>query len=229
MLVDSSGVIWSKDSALRDTGWRGVDLKRPEYSDTEANEFIQGDLRDVDFVARVIQFKGEQGNFYNHVPYRLVRPFDEIYQFAADMGGAGFVFTGENDADIMHNSVSINLNVLEEVRKLNETFDGVTREWTEANRPEVWINQLRFSTLVLLACIQSTINLILITLTAVKNLHTPPTRLRIWMGETLQRASLSCLQSESWHSCSDCSLPQYLRSRRNLGRWKRESTSCNLP
>jgi len=47
--------------------------------------------------------------------------FDEIYQFAADMGGAGFVFTGENDADIMHNSVSINLNVLEEQRKFNET------------------------------------------------------------------------------------------------------------
>ena len=48
----------------------------------EANEFVQGDLRDVDFVSRVIQFKGEQGNFYNHVPYRLIRPFDEIYQFA---------------------------------------------------------------------------------------------------------------------------------------------------
>ena len=63
--------------------------------------------------------------------------FDEIYQFAADMGGAGFVFTGENDADIMHNSVSINLNVLEEVRKLNETFDGDTKEWTEANRPSL--------------------------------------------------------------------------------------------
>ena len=61
----------------------------------EANEFVQGDLRDVDFVSRVIQYKGEHGNFYNHIPYRLVRPFDEIYQFAADMGGAGFVFTGE--------------------------------------------------------------------------------------------------------------------------------------
>ena len=103
---------------------RGVDLKYPEYSATAADEFIQGDLRDVEFVRRVIQFKGEQGNFYNSVPYRYIRPFDEIYQFAADMGGAGFVFTGENDADIMHNSVSINLNVLEEVRKLNETFDG---------------------------------------------------------------------------------------------------------
>jgi len=111
---------------LRSEGYwvRGVDLKYPEFSNTEANEFVQGDLRDVTFVRRVIQFKGEQGNFYNSVPYRCIRPFDEIYQFAADMGGAGFVFTGENDADIMHNSVSINLNVLEEVRKLNETFDG---------------------------------------------------------------------------------------------------------
>ena len=122
---------------LRSEGYwvRGVDLKYPEYGDSEANEFVQGDLRDVDFVSRVIQYKGEAGNFYSHIPYRLVRPFDEIYQFAADMGGAGFVFTGENDADIMHNSVTINLNVLEGVRKLNETFDGVNREWTECNRP----------------------------------------------------------------------------------------------
>ena len=76
---------------LRSEGYwvRGVDLKYPEYGDSEANEFVQGDLRDVDFVSRVIQYKGEQGNFYSHIPYRLVRPFDEIYQFAADMGGAG--------------------------------------------------------------------------------------------------------------------------------------------
>ena len=53
----------------------------------------------------------------------MIESFDEIYQFAADMGGAGFVFTGENDADIMHNSVSINLNVLEEQRKFNESYD----------------------------------------------------------------------------------------------------------
>ena len=75
---------------LRKEGYwvRGVDLKRPEFSGTEANEFVQGDLRDVDFVRRVIQFKGYQGNFFNEVPYRLIEPFDEIYQFAADMGGA---------------------------------------------------------------------------------------------------------------------------------------------
>ena len=114
---------------------RGVDLKEPEFSPSVAHEFVLGDLRDANFVSRVIQFKGYQGNFYNSIPYRMIETFDEIYQFAADMGGAGFVFTGENDADIMHNSVSINLNVLEEVRKLNETFDGVTREYTECNRP----------------------------------------------------------------------------------------------
>ena len=114
---------------LRSEGYwvRGVDLKRPEFSETEANEFVTGDLRDVDFVRRVIRFKGDQGNFYNSVPDRYHLPFDEIYQFAADMGGAGFVFTGENDADIMHNSVTINLNVLEEQRKFNETVGNKTK------------------------------------------------------------------------------------------------------
>ena len=121
---------------LRSEGYwvRGVDLKYPEFSATEANEFIQGDLRDPTFVARVIQYKGEQGNFYNEVPYRYILPFNEIYQFAADMGGAGFVFTGENDAEIMQNSVTINLNVLEQQRLLDETFDG-KQGWSECNRP----------------------------------------------------------------------------------------------
>jgi nucleoside-diphosphate-sugar epimerase len=107
---------------LRSEGYwvRGVDLKYPEFSKTESHEFIQGDLRDVSFVERVIQFKGYQGNFYHSVPSRYLQPFDEIYQFAADMGGAGFVFTGENDADIMHNSCTVNLNVLESVRKSND-------------------------------------------------------------------------------------------------------------
>lgn len=107
---------------LRSEGYwvRGVDLKYPEFSKTESHEFIQGDLRDVSFVERVIKFKGYQGNFYHSVPSRYLQPFDEIYQFAADMGGAGFVFTGENDADIMHNSCTVNLNVLESVRKSND-------------------------------------------------------------------------------------------------------------
>ena len=107
---------------LRSEGYwvRGVDLKHTEFSKSEANEFVVGDLRDFDFVRRVIQFKGERENFYHDVPDRYIDTFDEIYQFAADMGGAGFVFTGENDADIMHNSVQINLNVLECQRQMND-------------------------------------------------------------------------------------------------------------
>ena len=133
---------------LRKEGYwvRGVDLKYPEYGDTEANEFVHGDLRDPDFVKRVLQFKGYQGNFYNSIPYKMIEPFDEIYQFAADMGGAGFVFTGENDAEIMQNSVTINLNVLEQQRLLNQTFDGEKKEWTECNRPALgWQTKIFYS------------------------------------------------------------------------------------
>ena len=96
---------------------RGVDLKHPEFSRHQADEFIIGDLRDKSFVNRVIEFKGTQGNFFHSVPFKYIEGFDEIYQFAADMGGAGFVFTGEHDADIMHNSATINLNVLDSVVK----------------------------------------------------------------------------------------------------------------
>ena len=74
---------------------RGVDLKRPEFGPTAADEFLLGDLRDPTFCAEA-----------------LAREPDEIFQLAADMGGAGFVFTGAHDADIMHNSAAINLNVL---------------------------------------------------------------------------------------------------------------------
>ena len=81
---------------------RGVDLKYPRFSDTKADDFIQGDLRN-----------------YNTVEKCLDQKIDEVYQLAADMGGAGFVFTGENDADIMHNSALINLNVLDVMKKRN--------------------------------------------------------------------------------------------------------------
>jgi GDP-D-mannose 3', 5'-epimerase len=113
---------------LRAEGYwvRGVDLKYPEFSLSEANEFVQGDLRDANFVERVIQFKGHRGNFYHFVASQYLNTFDEIYQFAADMGGAGYVFSGENDADIMHNSATINLNVLESVRQFND-FKGVNK------------------------------------------------------------------------------------------------------
>lgn len=81
---------------------RGVDLKYPEFSETDADDFVIGDLRDQ-YVCRQI----------------VDRRFDEVYQFAADMGGAGYVFTGENDADIMHNSATINLNILDACHKRN--------------------------------------------------------------------------------------------------------------
>ena len=81
---------------------RGVDIKFPEYDETAADDFIQGDLRDLNLCHRAFD-----------------QNFDEVYQLAADMGGAGFVFTGENDAEIMHNSATINLNVLETCRQRN--------------------------------------------------------------------------------------------------------------
>lgn len=74
---------------------RGADLKWPEFSTTEADEFFKTDLRDAS-VCRT-----------------LVDGMDEVYQLAADMGGAGYIFTGEHDADVMHNSATINLNILD--------------------------------------------------------------------------------------------------------------------
>ncbi len=81
---------------------RGIDLKYPRYEATHADDFIIGDLRDPYVCRDAIDQK-----------------FDEIYQFAADMGGAGFVFVGIHDADIMHNSATINLNVLDACHKRN--------------------------------------------------------------------------------------------------------------
>lgn len=85
---------------------RGVDCKFPEYSLSAADEFVIADLRIAESVRGIISIDGA--------------PFDEIYQFAADMGGAGFIFTGDNDAHIMHNSATINLNVLNEQVRLND-------------------------------------------------------------------------------------------------------------
>jgi GDP-D-mannose 3', 5'-epimerase len=81
---------------------RGVDLKYPQFSQTDADDYIIGDLRDPQICRSVID-----------------RRFDEIYQLAADMGGAGYIFTGDNDADVMHNSALINLNVLEACQRRN--------------------------------------------------------------------------------------------------------------
>ena len=89
---------------LRKEGYwvRGVDLKYPEFSKTAADDFVIGDLRDPYICRHIVDIR-----------------FDEVYQLAADMGGAGFVFTGDNDADIMHNSALINLNMLEACYKRN--------------------------------------------------------------------------------------------------------------
>jgi len=81
---------------------RGVDLKYPPFAPTQADDFVIGDLREQEVVRRVVD-----------------RGFDEVYQLAADMGGAGFVFTGDNDANIMHNSALINLNMVEACYKRN--------------------------------------------------------------------------------------------------------------
>ena len=74
---------------------RGADLKRNEFTDSAADEFLLGDLRDVRFVQQAVS------------------GMEEVYQLAADMGGAGYIFTGEHDAVVMHNSATINLNMLE--------------------------------------------------------------------------------------------------------------------
>ena len=99
---------------------RGVDIKRPEYSETAADEFITGDLTDIKFVERVTKFSGYQGNFYYSTPEAMKEPFDEIYQYAADMGGAGYIFSGENDSEVMFNSATINLNILRCQQLLNK-------------------------------------------------------------------------------------------------------------
>ena len=78
---------------------RGADVKEPDFSGTEADEFLTGDLTDQSFCKDVTNIE-----------------FDEIYQFAADMGGAGYIFTGEHDADVMNNSATINLNILRNVK-----------------------------------------------------------------------------------------------------------------
>lgn len=80
---------------------RAVDLKENEYRKTSADDFIIGDLTNPVVVAMVLD-----------------QPFDEVYQLAADMGGAGYIFTGDNDANVMHNSATINLNIANQAVKV---------------------------------------------------------------------------------------------------------------
>ena len=112
---------------------RGADIKYPDFSMSQADEFLRGDLTEQSFCDVVTNTE-----------------FDEIYQFAADMGGAGYIFTGEHDADVMNNSATINLNILEILKIIN----------------------LRYSFHPLRVCTQSTINLIQTHQTVVKKLLT---------------------------------------------------------
>lgn len=75
---------------------RGVDIKNHEFAETQADDFVLGDLRDPQVCRDVLD-----------------RPFDEVYQLAADMGGAGYIFSGEHDSEVMHNSATINLNMVD--------------------------------------------------------------------------------------------------------------------
>jgi len=100
---------------LKEEGYwvRVVDIKKHEYF-TEAeicHEFIQGDLRDPILVSRVMLAPNQTSEVDK------INSFDEVYQLAADMGGAGYIFTGNNDANVMHNSALINLNVTHEASK----------------------------------------------------------------------------------------------------------------
>jgi GDP-D-mannose 3', 5'-epimerase len=87
----------------KEGGWvRGVDIKKHEFSTPSTDEFAIGDLRDPAFCDTVV-----------------TEDLDEVYQLAADMGGAGYIFTGDHDAAVMHNSATINLNIVETCRKKN--------------------------------------------------------------------------------------------------------------
>jgi len=117
---------------LKEEGFwvRGVDLKYPEHWKTFADDFIIGDLRDPKIVKNVFLLESNNGEYPLNYKYNSPRPyiqhmqFDEVYQLAADMGGAGYIFSGENDANVMHNSALINLNVAKEAveQKVKRVF-----------------------------------------------------------------------------------------------------------
>ena len=155
---------------------RGVDLKRPEFCASAADEFVQGDLRDPRLCEEVVQ------------------GIEDVYQLAADMGGAGFVFTGDNDADIMHNSAAINLNMVDAGRRA-----GIRRIFYSSS-----------------ACVYPEYNQMdpQHPTTAEDSASSPRQRLRL--GEALQRAALSrlCPQLPHGGACgplSQCLWPRVVR------------------
>ena len=101
---------------LKDEGYwvRGVDIKHPSFSESKADEFLKTDLTIESIFNSLLQINN--------------KPFDEIYQYAADMGGAGYIFSGENDANVMTNSCLINLNLLKnQVLINNEVNKNITK------------------------------------------------------------------------------------------------------
>jgi len=92
---------------------RAVDLKHPEFTNTFADDFVKGDLRDPELVRKVMTPPISPDD----KSQRPINYWDEVYQFAADMGGAGYIFTGEHDSNVMHNSALVNLNVVYEAFK----------------------------------------------------------------------------------------------------------------
>lgn len=113
-------------NSLREQGHYvvGADLKYPEFSETQANSFYLMDLRSPANVNTLFEY----------------HKFDEVYQLAADMGGAGYISTGANDSDIMHNSVMINLNVLDSMKRnnVNKVFYSSTAcVYPEQNQTDV--------------------------------------------------------------------------------------------
>lgn len=103
---------------------RGVDLKYPDFEPSAADQFLIYDLRDPRNVDAVLKleylFEDSEQPLpfnYNITAFRVSKPFDEVYQFAADMGGALYIFSGDHDADVMHNSATINLNVCASAKK----------------------------------------------------------------------------------------------------------------
>ena len=137
------------------------------------------------------------------------RRFDEIYQLAADMGGAGYIFTGEHDADVMHNSASINLNILQAAYTRNNK--RIFYSSSACMYPEY--NQLDPDNpnCAELTCLSGRAGQ------------------RIWLGEAVQRAALSRLWPQSWHGSADRALPQYFRAGGELERRQGKGAGGRLP
>ncbi len=171
---------------------RGVDLKYHEYAVSPADDFLIGDLRDPYFCRQVVD-----------------RRFDEVYQLAADMGGAGFIFVGDNDADIMHNSGMVNFNVLDACQKR-----GVERIFYSSS-----------------ACMYPAYNQIDPQLAQLRREFrvSGRARQRIRMGEAFQRAALSCLFPLSRDQGQNRPLPQHFRPRGHLERRAREGAGRLMP